>query len=680
MFSTMLATELRSSFPHRVTVSDHWIELSDGCRLFARAVLPAGAARRPVPAVLEYLPYRLTDGTAHGDALHHPYFAGHGYASVRVDIRGTGNSGGILRDEYLPQEQIDGAEVIAWLAAQPWCSGAVGIFGKSWGGFNGLQIAARRPPALRAVISAYSTDDRYADDVHYMGGCLLGHEALSWASYMLGINALPPDPEVAGPGWREQWHQRLRDTPPFAEAWLRHQRRDEFWRQGSICEDYAAVGCPVLLVGGWGDGYPNAVGRAVAGLDRAGVPCRGLIGPWSHGWPEVAEPGPRIGFLQECLRWWDHWLKGEDTGAMDGPLLRAWMQEYVRPAPRHEHRPGRWVGEWSWPSSRIGQHMLFPAADGTLGAQEPAPVRLLHAGNERSGSDAGAWCPYGTPVDYPPDQRAEDGLALSFTSAPLAERLEILGFPDVSMDLTADRSQALVAARLCDVAPDGSSLLVTRGLLNLAHRAGHDRPEPVVPDEPMAVTVRLGLAGHAFAPGHRIRLSVSATYWPFAWPSPEPVTLGILVGAGTRLLLPARPPDPRDDGLRPFDEPERAAPLPGSVQQSHERSLTRQASTGRQQTEVVNRERSRLEEPNLEFGEQTASRHTICESDPLSARLDWEGEHFLQRDSWRIRIATRTALTATTGSFLLTTDLDAYEGETRVHATRRVAQIPRDGV
>ncbi|MGH3262750.1 MAG: CocE/NonD family hydrolase, partial [Trebonia sp.] len=297
--------------PERPVVTrDDWITLSDGCRLFARTVLPEDALTNPVPAVLEYLPYRLTDGTAVRDATHHPYFAGHGYAGVRVDIRGTGNSDGILHDEYLPQEQHDACEAIAWLGEQPWCTGAVGMYGKSWGGFNALQVAALRPRGLRAVISAYFTDDRYADDVHYMGGCVLGHEALSWASYMLGVNALPPDPEVVGERWREMWHHRLRETPFFLEEWLRHQRRDEFWRQGSICEDFGALDAAVLLVGGWADGYTNAVDRALTGLTHAGVPCRAIVGPWSHGWPEVAEPGPRIGFLQECILWLDHWLKG----------------------------------------------------------------------------------------------------------------------------------------------------------------------------------------------------------------------------------------------------------------------------------------------------------------------------------------------------------------------------------
>ena len=253
---------VRTEFPHETEVVDHtWIVLSDGTRLAARIWLPVDAHVNPVPAILEYLPYRLTDGTNERDALQHPYFAGHGYASVRVDMRGSGNSTGIMYDEYLKQEQDDALEILQWLASQPWCDGNVGIIGISWGGFNGLQIAARRPPELKAVISLCSTDDRYADDVHYIGGCLNAADQLAWASTMLLYNAKPPLPWVAGKDWREIWLDRIDRTPPWIDAWMTHQRRDEFWQHGSICEDYGTVECPVFVVGGWSDGYTNAVMR-----------------------------------------------------------------------------------------------------------------------------------------------------------------------------------------------------------------------------------------------------------------------------------------------------------------------------------------------------------------------------------------------------------------------------------
>ena len=316
-----------TDFPHPVKLIENtWIVLADGTRLAARIWLPEDADQKPVPAILEYLPYRKDDGTAIRDRVIHEYFAGHGYASVRVDIRGSGDLDGLLLDEYLPQEQQDALEVIEWLANQPWCTGKVGMMGISWGGFNSLQVAAHRPPALKAIITVCSTDDRYTDDCHYMGGCLLGSDMLNWASIMFAYNALPPDPAVVGDRWREMWVNRLENTPPFIESWVSHQQRDDFWKQGSVDEDYSAIQCPVYAVGGWVDPYTNSVPRLLEGLS---VPRKGLIGPWAHTYPHIGLPHPAIGFLQESLRWWDHWLKGIDTGIMDEPMLRAWMPESV---------------------------------------------------------------------------------------------------------------------------------------------------------------------------------------------------------------------------------------------------------------------------------------------------------------------------------------------------------------
>ncbi|HEY7454950.1 MAG TPA: CocE/NonD family hydrolase, partial [Thermoleophilaceae bacterium] len=255
-----------TELPRPVRKIDHvWIPLADGTRLGARIWLPEDAESDPVPAILEYLPYRKGDGTAGRDEPRHAYFAGHGYAVLRVDIRGSGESDGLLHDEYLPQEQQDALEVLAWIAEQPWCTGAVGMFGISWGGFNGLQVAAHRPPELKTVITLCSTDDRYADDVHYRGGAVLALEMLSWGASMLSFNAIPPDPEVAGADWRDKWIERLDEVEPYEYEWLRHQRRDDYWKQGSVCEDFDAIQCPVYAIGGWADGYSEAVFRILAG-------------------------------------------------------------------------------------------------------------------------------------------------------------------------------------------------------------------------------------------------------------------------------------------------------------------------------------------------------------------------------------------------------------------------------
>lgn len=267
------------TFPHSIHETEHlWIPLSDGTRLAARLWKPVDADEQPVPGIVEMIPYRKRDLTAVRDSIHHPYMAGHGYACLRVDLRGSGDSEGVLTDEYLEQELCDVEDVLAWLAAQPWCSGRTGIMGISWGGFNGLQVAARQPAGLGAVVTVCATDDRYSDDVHYMGGCLLT-DNLSWASTMFAYNSAPPDPNVVGEQWRAMWHDRLAQSGLWLETWLQHQRKDDYWRHGSINENYSAIKVPVFAVSGWADGYSNAVFRMLHGLD---APTRGLIGPWSH--------------------------------------------------------------------------------------------------------------------------------------------------------------------------------------------------------------------------------------------------------------------------------------------------------------------------------------------------------------------------------------------------------------
>ena len=403
------------NFPRKVReIVNTFIPMSDGAKLAARIWLPEDAEKNPVPAILEYLPYRKRDGdgTANRDALTHPYFAGHGYAGVRVDMRGFGESDGISLDEYTKQEHDDCLEVLKWLAAQPWCTGACGMIGISWGGFNGLQVAARRPPELKAVITLCSTDDRYADDIHAMGGCMLV-DNLAWASAMFAIQGHPPDPALVGERWREMWIHRLENHPLLIANWLEHQRRDAMWKHGSVCENYDDIQCPVYAVGGWADGYSNAIPRLLAGLK---VPRKGLVGPWAHRYAHFAEPGPRIGFLQECLRWWDQWLKGQDTGIMAEPMYRVWMQDTAPARPYYKERPGRWVAEPSWPSPNIKTKRLSLNADG-LG-EKPG------AGDSRSPctrrSASGIWRAIGVPMGTRPISPTISGRKMASPSASTA--------------------------------------------------------------------------------------------------------------------------------------------------------------------------------------------------------------------------------------------------------------------
>ena len=669
-----------NEFPRQVRIEEHlWIPLSDGTRLAARLWRPEDALDDPVPAILEYIPYRKRDSTrARDDRMHH-YFAGHGYACLRVDLRGSGDSEGVLKDEYLQQELDDGVEVIEWLSEQPWCTGKVGMIGISWGGFNGLQIAALQPPALKTVVSACSTDDRYADDVHHMGGCLLG-DNLSWASTMFAYNSLPPDPELVGDQWRKLWFQRLEGSGLWLEQWLRHQRRDAYWKHGSVCEDWSAIRCPLMAVSGWADGYSNAVFRLLAHLR---VPRLGLVGPWSHKYPHLGVPGPAIGFLQECLRWWDHWLKDRRTGIMGEPMLRVWMQDSVPPTTYYDERPGRWVGEPRWPSPQVSRRAWTLAWPGTLETDDvDVPERAMTLRSPLSvGLFAGKWCSYAATPDLPHDQREEDGGAMVFTSAPLDEPLEMLGAAVVELELSVDRPVAMVAARLSDVAPDDKATRITYGLLNLTHRDGSESPRPLEPGRSYRVRVKLNDVAQRFPADHRIRLSLSTSYWPLAWPAPEPVRLRIHAGA-SRLLLPVRPPRDHEDARIGFPEPEGGPASTETVQirgQAHNWRVIRDLALDRSTLEVIDDQGTvMLKELGLEMQRKAQEWYSYRGDDFNSTRGETLWERGFRRGGWSIRTVTRTVLTSTPHDFLLHAELDAFEGEKRVYSRNWDVTIPRD--
>ncbi|MEU6943222.1 CocE/NonD family hydrolase, partial [Streptomyces rubiginosohelvolus] len=365
-----------------------------------------------------------------------------------------------------------------------------------------------------------------------------------------------------GERWREMWQERLEAARPWVLEWLRHPHRDAYWRHASLSEDYTRLRCPVLASSGWADGYSNAVTRLLAGAD---VPRKGLIGPWSHKLPHLGEPGPAIGYLQEVVACWDHWLKGTDNGVMDGPMLRTWMQESVPPSTSYEERPGRWVGEPSWPSPRI-KEVAYPLRGAAIVMADEEEVPRGRPRTVRSplsvGQFAGKWASYNAPPDLPYDQREEDGGSLVFETAPLTERLEILGAPSVDQEVSASAPVAQVTARISDVDPDGRATRVTYGVLNLTHRESDEHPEPLEPGRRYRARITLNGVGQAFPPGHRVRLSLSTSYWPLVWPAPEPVLLTVHE-EGAALTLPVRPLD-EPDGLpeAPFGEPEGCRPPP----------------------------------------------------------------------------------------------------------------------
>jgi uncharacterized protein len=669
--------QIRTDYPHDLTeVENIWVPLPDGTRLAGRLWLPKDAG--PVPLILEYLPYRKRDGTRGRDEGMHRYLARHGYACLRLDIRGTGDSEGTIDDEYTVQEQLDGVAAIDWLSRQPWCDGQVAMYGISWGGFNGLQIAARQPPALKTIITVGSTDDRYATDIHWVGGCL-SKDNFDWSSTMFASQDLPPDPAIVGEAWRAMWQARMQANAPWILTWLQHQSRDAYWQQGSVCEDFSKITIPVYAVSGWADNYSESVPRLLAGLT---CPRRGLIGPWAHSFPHDVTVQPAIGWLQEVLRWCDHWLKGRDTGIMEEPMLRAWMQDHVPPRTCYTERPGRWVAEAEWPSPRITPQRMALGPQGRLGTIGQGVTTICSP--LWVGLTAGEVGRYGDEAEWATDQREDDGGSLVFVSEPLTAPLEILGSPQLQLRFSSDKPQALVSVRVNDVAPSGASTRVAIGHLNLCHRHGHGTPAALIPGQVETATVDLDDIAHSFPAGNRIAVSISTVYWPIAWPSPELATLSVHLG-DSAILLPVRPPSADDAKLRPFDPAESAASdpthdlPPDPARPTIRRTVQRDLLTGEM---VVDFPRwiYATEMPAIGQTHRGAglARYRITDGDPLSARCETAYTVQIERPDGIFSHESTGSLSCDATHFIVQMSLRIAENGQQVFAREWHERIPRD--
>jgi hypothetical protein len=552
------------------------------------------------------------------------------------------------------------------------------MIGISWGGFNGLQTAFRQPPALKAVVTMCSTVDRFADDVHRMGGCLLSDD-MDWGGAFFSVAGVPPDPAMVGPDWKRRWLERLEILQPFPALWLEHQRRDEFWRHGSVCEDYDRLTCAVLAVGGWADGYTAAVFRLVENMTKG--PVKGIAGPWGHLDPYRGIPGPAIGFLQECKRWWDRWLKSIDTGVEKDPALRLWLQDHVPPKPHYDERPGRWIALDRWPSDDIARVPWSLNADG-LARAPGAEAALTICSPQTTGLAGGEWCPYGlgkVAPELPLDQRIDDAGSLVFDSPVLDREMILVGDPAAHLEVAVDRPVAFVCVRLSDLAPDGRATKVTYGLLNLTHRDSHAAPSRLEPGRRYRVTVRLNEIAHAFAPGHRLRVSISTACFPMVWAAPEPVTLTLQAGA-SRIDLPIV----KDGALRvvePFAPAEAARPGQSTVIRpgGDKRQIIHDLATGRTIVHVWRDDGcTRIDEIGTEVAYSKLKEMSIAEDDPLSMRVTVATSHAFHRSDWDARLDTRIVMTCDREHFHLQSDVDAYADGSRLFSRSFQHKIPRD--
>ncbi|MFT4041255.1 MAG: CocE/NonD family hydrolase [Thermomicrobiales bacterium] len=645
------------------------IPMPDGVTLAADLFMPDAPGQFPV--VIEYLPYRKND-VGHDGYFGHRYMAERGYVVARIDVRGTGDSEGVAEDEYCLQEQLDGVAAIAWLAEQPWSTGAVGMFGTSYGGFNSLQVAMHRPPALKAICPMYFTDNRYTDDCHYKGGQMqMLYDVGTYGLMMVGRNLLPPRPDLTGERWAGIWEGLLQNEP-WLLRWLAHPTLDEQWRQGSLCENYAAIECATYLIGGWRDGYTNCTLRT---YEHLSCPKKAMVGPWGHRQPHIGPPRPRIDHFREMTRFYDYWLKGIDNGIMAEPPIALYVQEYDPPASNRPHTSGFWRYETAWPPARREEVTWRLGAD-ALTAGEVEPGTATVETHPAVGMAFGMFSA-GSPLVLPGDQRQEEAYSAVFTSPPLTEPLEILGRPRLTFTAATDAPVTTFAARLCEVAPDGSSALITKGVLNAAHRASHTDPAPLTPGEPTAFTIDLDETGWRFTPGHRVRLSISHADFPNAWPAPTLCTSEIILGGpdGATLTLPVAPPP--DEALPPVDFRPSTFPQSGaSGSQPRPWRVTRDLMRGHAEVTI---ESHGVSEPDPGYVHESHTSGTafVDERDPAHAWMRGHHTYIYRWPGQTIELQTRGQITSTAEAFTITLHVE-IEVDGVQHAARRwVASYPR---
>ncbi|MGR3659818.1 MAG: CocE/NonD family hydrolase [Paracoccaceae bacterium] len=645
---------------------DIGITMSDGIRLSARVWMPENAVQKPVPAILEFLPYRKRDGTCARDEITHPHFAAHGYACLRVDIRGNGDSDGIMTDEYSQQELADAVEVINWIAAQDWCDGNVGMMGISWGGFNALQVAALQPKPLKAIITLCSTVDRFADDIHYKGGCMLNRN-LGWAATMLSYSSRAPDPEIVGEKWREMWLERLEAEPHLTELWASHQHRDAYWKHGSVCEDYSKIKAATLAIGGWNDAYKNAIQLLVENLQ---APVKGIIGPWIHKYPHIAAPEPRIDFLGEALRWWEHWLKGIDTGVEEDADLRLFLMESEAPKSWYPTRKGRWIDQ-DFRNAPIRTFHL--SANGLQ--NDPTEFAAIVDSPADTGMSSGEYCAIWKGPDLPGDQRRDDACSTLFETQSLNEGLAIIGAVEVTLELASDTPVAQISVRLNDVHPNGKVSRITYGVLNLTHRDSAEFPAKLPEGKSVRVSLKLDQIAYDLPKGHKLRLSISNAYWPLMWPAPQAGKLIITAGNVKLPLL--------NEGGKPvvFAKPEPVEGWQINTMRpvSNARRTVLDQHSGITTLEMVD-DFGEIEDLNHGLINGSIARESwhIHPDDPNSATTHIHWSDTLRRGNWSVRTETNSWMRSDAENFYISAKIEAFEGDDLIFEQEFDKTLPRD--
>jgi len=585
----LFGIKLEPSAPvYEFEIKRNWITMKDGIRLSVTYFKPIAKKKdEKFPALFEFLPYRKDDLFYLRDYPLYTYFVRRGYVIVKVDIRGTGSSEGMIPPrEYSEAELNDAVEIINQLSKAPWSNGNVGMWGISWSGFNAIQVAMHSPPGLKAIMASCASDDLFHDDVHYIDG------AFHVDQYELRIDTkhgLPRWPDYI---LNKTYFEERFNTYPWFLTYLKQQRDSDFWRKNSLRWNYKSIQIPVYLLGGLLDGYRDSIPRM---LENMKVSIKAEIGPYNHAWPDNAIPGPNYEWRHELVRWWDYWLKGRDTGVRDEPRFAVFVREGHPPDSRLKRTPGHWRYE-EWPIKRTIWKKYYPTINQQLLATrgEPGLARLKYVPSY--GVEVGYW--WGETTG---DMRPVDAGGLVFDSDVLTEKMEIIGFPQVRLKVSTDAKLAHWIARLEDVHPDGEISLITGALLNGSQSQSRLNPRYLIPGKEYRLVFPLHFTTWTFHPGHRIRMVISNSLFPMIWPTPYPMTTQIYFDhKDTILELPVIPfqkrpvpqfipPQPREKRLDARSLKSRGWPYKHKIIRDIDQSLTSVVWEGESRMEIEGR-------------------------------------------------------------------------------------------
>ncbi len=507
------------------TIKDVRIPMSDGVTLAADLYLPQGEG--PFPALMSCYPYHKDDLIGAEFDFARRYFAEQGFAELIVDFRGTGRSEGYCPDTWdTQQEGQDGAEAVEWIAAQSWCDGNVGVWGMSYGGITTLNIAAHRPPHLKACLPLFGTHDIYQDFI-YPGGIFNAIGDMTRETFMLAMDLGPVTYQDPDGKWLELWRehiQRLERGDLWALKWQSHVQYDEHWQRRTA--DCSRITAPTFFIGGWNDIFPDGMYRAFEALP---VAKRIVMGPWVHVLPDNSGIEP-WDWLPEAVRWWNRWLRGEPNGIDQQPPVVAFLQG-----------ANVWIETSDLPAPGTVRKDAYLGTDSTLGWEPGTEGSASYEGDPRVGVHGALFDPMGTGLGFPLEQSVDNLRSLCFTSAPLDAPLDILGPIEATLHVTLHSGPELdLVVKVCAVNPRGESSLVATGWLNGRHRNGHNRNDTVPLDTRTEFPVRLWATGYRVQPGDRLRVAVSCADWPHSFPTATNPTIEVHFGAGSpsRIALP----------------------------------------------------------------------------------------------------------------------------------------------